>query len=424
LDEVSIYGRALGSNEIATIFAAGSTGKCPVQDGIAPTIISQPQSQTVAAGANVTFTVTATGTAPLSYQWRRNGTNVSGATSTSLTLSNVQPANAGNYSVRVTNAFGVATSSNAVLTVLAPGTNCIARPAGLISWWRAETNANDAVGTNHGTTPFGIGYAVGEVGQAFDFNGTSRRVNVPDSPDLKLTNSFTIEGWIYARQSNSGVIFIRGDNRAGQDPILLTMLQSPGNVAFQIQNASNQTVLLEASVQINQWQHIAATLSADAGTMRIYVNGVVRAQTNTAARPFGNLDPNQQPGIGIGNHSGTVHQFPFNGLIDELSIYSRALSSNEVQAIYSADGAGKCFNSPRIEASGITSLVPVPGASPRLCFAGIAGKLYVIQASTNLVEWQIIGNAVADSVGVCEFEDPDSGEFPCRYYRVVVPDLQ
>ena len=89
-----------------------------------PAILTQPVSQSVVAGANAGFSVTASGTAPLSYQWRFNGTNLSGATSTSLTLAGVQPANAGSYTVAVTNSAGSATSAAAVLTVL-PGAGTV-----------------------------------------------------------------------------------------------------------------------------------------------------------------------------------------------------------------------------------------------------------------------------------------------------------
>jgi hypothetical protein len=68
-------------------------------------------------GGTATFSVTASGTPPLSYQWRFNGTNISGATNTILTLANVQLNQAGNYAVLVTNLYGSALSSNAVLTV-------------------------------------------------------------------------------------------------------------------------------------------------------------------------------------------------------------------------------------------------------------------------------------------------------------------
>lgn len=88
---------------------------------VAPMITTQPQSQTVAAGANVSFTVVATGTAPLTYQWRLNGNNLAGATAATLTLSNVLVAQAGPYTVAVSNSAGGVISAVAQLTVNAPG---------------------------------------------------------------------------------------------------------------------------------------------------------------------------------------------------------------------------------------------------------------------------------------------------------------
>lgn len=83
----------------------------------APAITTQPQSQSVVAGGNVTFSVSVSGSAPFTYQWRKNGTNIAGATSPTLGLNNVQPQQAGSYSVAVTNAAGTVTSANANLTV-------------------------------------------------------------------------------------------------------------------------------------------------------------------------------------------------------------------------------------------------------------------------------------------------------------------
>jgi hypothetical protein len=86
---------------------------------VAPRIVTQPASRTVAEGSTATFSVMAEGSAPLFHQWRRNGVPLPQATNASLTLVNVGPAdNGGVYSVVVNNAHGSMTSSNATLTVV------------------------------------------------------------------------------------------------------------------------------------------------------------------------------------------------------------------------------------------------------------------------------------------------------------------
>lgn len=96
------------------LFAACSCGLAQ------PQIDVQPQSQTVATGDSVTFTVVASSSSPLTYQWRFNGGNLSGATMDSLTLTGVQWLDSGNYSVVVRDSMAPVTSSNAVLTVIPP----------------------------------------------------------------------------------------------------------------------------------------------------------------------------------------------------------------------------------------------------------------------------------------------------------------
>lgn len=86
---------------------------------VPPQITAQPQSATVLPGGTSTFSVTATGSGTLAYQWRFNGVGMSGQTEAVLTLANVQAAQAGGYSVVVANSFGSVTSTVATLTVLA-----------------------------------------------------------------------------------------------------------------------------------------------------------------------------------------------------------------------------------------------------------------------------------------------------------------
>ncbi|MEC1768098.1 DUF4073 domain-containing protein, partial [Schinkia azotoformans] len=84
---------------------------------VAPTITTEPSDQTVTAGGTATFTVIATGDAPLSYQWKKDGIDIAGATSASLTINNAQESDEGSYTVVVTNGAGNVTSTAATLTV-------------------------------------------------------------------------------------------------------------------------------------------------------------------------------------------------------------------------------------------------------------------------------------------------------------------
>ncbi len=105
-------GSATSSGAVLTVAAA------PV--GTVPAITTQPVAATVAPGASATFSVVASGTGPFTYQWRKDGTAISGATAATLALSGVTAAAAGSYSVVVTNSAGSVTSGAGALTVSAP----------------------------------------------------------------------------------------------------------------------------------------------------------------------------------------------------------------------------------------------------------------------------------------------------------------
>jgi alpha-tubulin suppressor-like RCC1 family protein len=98
-----------------------------------PTILVQPQSQTVIVGAGVTFRVVDLG--GISYQWRKNGVNIPGATNSIYTITAVKKEDAGNYSVIVSNAGGAVTSQNAILTVVEPP-----QGSGMVVIWGESSN--------------------------------------------------------------------------------------------------------------------------------------------------------------------------------------------------------------------------------------------------------------------------------------------
>ena len=108
---------------------------------VAPLITSQPQDQVGYWGKSATFTVTAAGAAPLAYQWQKNSVPIAGGPGSSLVVTNLQAADAGSYSVVVTNECGSTTSDNAYLTM---------NPAGVSLALYSGITIDGAVGLSYG----------------------------------------------------------------------------------------------------------------------------------------------------------------------------------------------------------------------------------------------------------------------------------
>ena len=117
----NMLGSVVSSNALLTVQSASTP----------PSISSQPASVSVGAGGNAAFTVGASGSSPLSYQWSLNTTNLPNATNATLVVFNVQPANAGNYVVTITNPYGTTNSATAVLTVQTFPPFITSQPTGL-----------------------------------------------------------------------------------------------------------------------------------------------------------------------------------------------------------------------------------------------------------------------------------------------------
>src|SRR5215510_10623820 len=81
-------------------------------------------------------------------------------------------------------------------TIAAGATPCAPPPSGLVSWWPGDGNANDIQDGNNGMPSGGVTFGLGEVGQAFSFDGTTGSVIVPDSNNLDVTTQFTLDAWI------------------------------------------------------------------------------------------------------------------------------------------------------------------------------------------------------------------------------------
>ena len=138
--------------------AASTTGSSSATSSVAaltvvfpPSIAAQPASQTVVNGNNATFSVTAEGTPPLSYQWYFNGSAISGATAANYSVTGVTTSNEGNYTVVITNSYGSVTSSN--ITVDASAANPPAAPAATANESPSATTSGETTGASAANPP-------------------------------------------------------------------------------------------------------------------------------------------------------------------------------------------------------------------------------------------------------------------------------
>jgi hypothetical protein len=149
IDEVRIYDRALSSQEVRQLYELGSVPPLP-------SVTTPPQDQSAQPGSTVTFNAGATGTPPLIYQWRKNGANIPGATSLTLTLDSVTARDSASYSVMVSNAHGAAQSTPAYLSVLTDGANGMKQEQlGLSGLEPPKPDQDSLVFITHGRTPPG-----------------------------------------------------------------------------------------------------------------------------------------------------------------------------------------------------------------------------------------------------------------------------
>ncbi len=215
--------------------------------------------------------------------------------------------------------------------------DCTPTPPGLVSWWRGEGNAVDVVGGNDGTVNGGTTYAAGEAGQAFNFNGVNGFVQVPDAPTLDFPSNspMSIELWAY-RTGAETTMHLLGKRVADCGALQYEIYFNPYvGLAFAGGNGLVQTGWL---MPLNTWVHIAGTFDG-MNTFSFYTNGVLAATGN------GSLGASNNGPFTIGT-SGECSYFA--GLLDEISLYSICLTASEIQAIYSAGSAGKCFTPPGI----------------------------------------------------------------------------
>ncbi len=223
---------------------------------------------------------------------------------------------------------------------------CVDPPSDLVSWWPGDGNASDLVDANDGDLVNGATFAPGQVGQAFSFDGVDDIVLVPNAANLE-PEELTVDAWVFAdslRIDSRGPVIISKDV-AGPVAVLPDVsyaLFGPGTTgkftATSDLDSNPETraeVVSTHSFASGQFHHVAMTW--DGSTLSLYVNGQLEGTHDVEPQTIA-YDGND---LGIGAHPFFFGRF-FDGLIDEVGIFNRALSDVEIQAIFDAGSAGKC----------------------------------------------------------------------------------
>lgn len=305
-----------------------------------PAITSQPVSATVTEGEEATFSVSATGTSPLKYQWRFNSVPLPSQTNSLFTITNVTLANAGTYDVVVSNLFRIETSIPATLTVNArlPATNSLPfMPPGLVAWWRAENNTADSAGTNPGVFVNGARYAPGISGQAFSFtNAALNYVKVPYSRAFDINAHGTISFWhrLSRSQPQYPALITRGDNADANNNFevyIVALSPDTATYKFSLGNGSGTSSISDVAALLDdRWHHIAFTW--DGLRMIVYIDGALEHSASQTITPATIGTPSLLLGAATpGDQRGSP-----NGFLDEVALFDRALDPSEVQSLFAS----------------------------------------------------------------------------------------
>lgn len=309
-----------------------------------PVILSQSIfDATRAAGGWVTYSVVPGGSTPIAYQWKKDGVPIPGATAAALSLKNVQPADAGAYSVTLTNPYGSAASGSGTLNVFTvsnwPFAAMYYNP---LAYYRlgatGGTTTSDHAGGLHGTLSGSIVTGVAgpqapewggleSTNVGFQFDGSATRVQLP--PFNLKTNSMSIVAWInpYGPQNDqTGILVSRSST--GLAGFFINYNNSDA-LSYVWEGTDSWSSFKSGLVPIvGLWNFVALVVEPTQGT--VYLDDSTGTGLQSAA-----FHPSQgnktvvwdSPNIGVD----LGYNRWFYGAIDEVVVYDRALAPAEIQ---------------------------------------------------------------------------------------------
>jgi len=231
-----------------------------------------------------------------------------------------------------------------LLTPMACSNHCAAAPSNMMAWWTGDGNAKDVAGGSHGTLragpsvrPGAVGtYKPGAVGMAFSLKGGGY-VDVPDATNLNFTDAMTVDAWANANSFQPISAVVKKSDSSQANGYALEMSDSRMVFYVFLSTVGWRWAMSATSFAPNKWYHVAGTY--DGSDLRLYVNGVLEDQfslSDTITISTSNLNIGRDP-----SNPADTSRF-WDGMIDEVQLFNRALSPAEILTIYQAGRKGVC----------------------------------------------------------------------------------
>ena len=224
---------------------------------------------------------------------------------------------------------------------------------GLVAYWPADGDANDAAGKHHGAVGRGVTCTKDRHGRqngAFAFAGNGALVTVPDHEDLDTDDSFTLTFWLRPEsyvfgEFNAGQIVTKWLYSHQSNGDYIVELIPSGHVRFWVAQREREHVqdTLDSNTVVPKGKWTQVTAAFDRGAMRIYLNGkldvskVSQTVKHTSRREYSHDD------IHIGGK--WDGKYPFHGAVDDVAIWKRALTAGEVRELFEAVSLGELLRS-------------------------------------------------------------------------------
>ncbi len=331
--ELSIYNLHLNASEVSQNYNLG------VAYDTAPYIAKQPVDQYLFLGESATFEVVAAGENPLSYQWQKDGVDIPGETNSTLTISNVDFTDEGNYSCVVTNSLGSATSNTAELGVLAPDARVTKGAVTIYDFNEGSGTVINDVSGNGTPLNLDINSPSAVSWQQFGLDVNSEATILSNGAATKIydavtaSNTLSVEVWVKpavtSTTSDARILTISQDGLYRN----MSLFQTGDKYVFRLrttQTNDNGVPYVEtpAGTVTGELQHIVYVFNSS-GEGILYVDGVESARVDLN----GDLS-NWSNSYRLSFANELIDTNPWLGSYNYVAIFDRPLSDSEVQHNY------------------------------------------------------------------------------------------